>query len=264
MKLATILLAASVLTACGGGADGPVAIAKPNILQQLQVAKPVKMAALQGANGKAIWLYQALYGKAPSNAMLVSYVNQIGTSDGSTWADAMAADLKAMSNADLAALVLNNISVAPATLNTTATFGTGQQAYDALKSALTDYFNWTGITRRGTVVLQLATIIAGMEGETQFGVYGNAAVAFNKQSTANLNYAVVATNQQSAKVAVPYAVYKISYENKNASYVVPLTFPASASAGQGQPAPLATGQADFFQNGKITVFTANINYLGTL
>ena len=204
MKLTASVFAAVAVfvTACGGGADVPISAAQPNILQQLQAAKPTKMAALQGTNGIAINLYQALYGKAPSNPMLVGYVNQIGTSDSYAWANGMAASFSSMSNSDFSTMVLNNISITPTSLNLTATFGTSAKAYNALQSALADYFNAAGLAQRGTVVLQLATILAGMENETQFGVYGNAAIAFNKQTAANNSYSSNAANAVSATVPV--------------------------------------------------------------
>ncbi len=177
-----------LIPGCGGGGSASPSLAKPNLLDQLRTVTPTRKAALTGANGIAIMLYQALYGKAPSYPMLVDYTRQIGAGDGFAWADAMAADLSSKSNADFSTLVLNNINVTATTLNATAAFGTSLQAYNALQAALADYLNSAGFARRGTVVMQLTEIFAGMENETTFGVYGNAAIAFNNQVTANFTY----------------------------------------------------------------------------
>jgi hypothetical protein len=250
---------AALLAACGGGSDVSVASATPNMFEQMLSPKAVKLAAQQGANGQAIMLYQALYGKAPSNPMLTSYVSQIGTSDGAAWADALAANFSALSNSDFATLVLNNISITPSSLNATAAFGSSQQAYEALQRAMSDYLNWVGIGRRGTVALQVATIIAGMENETQFGVYGNAAIAFNSQSAANLAYAADVTHTTANSVAVPILVQATSYLNAKNLNIPAQKLPQfpngvdPVKGAYGEYVATAVAYGDFFQTGQMSM-----------
>ena len=153
----------------------------------------------------AIHTYQALYGQAPGYAQLSGYRNQIGTSNGFVWAASMVAvaPFNGMSDSDFSTLILNNMSITPTSLTTTALFGTGRQAYDALQAALADYLRAAGIANRGTVVVQMAELLSNMEGETTFGVYGTAATSFNKQSSANHAYSTNAANTVASAVVPP-------------------------------------------------------------
>jgi len=180
-RIISLLLCLFVLAGCGGG-DLPVAAITASGPQ------PTRAAAITGGQGVAIRVYQALYGQAPSNAQLSSFVSQIGSGNGFAWANSMSTSFNNLSDAALSTLVLNNISITPTSLTSTTAFGTSLQAYTALQGALADYFGWVGVSNRGIVIAQLSELLSNSEIDTQFGVYGNAAVAFNQQASANLSY----------------------------------------------------------------------------
>ena len=178
-----------VMIGCGGG---EILQIESDVAPIIKAAapKPVKKAtSVTGANKIAIHTYQALYGQAPSNAMLIGFVNQIGTSDGFAWAASMIDSFKAMSDSDFSTLVLKNLGITPTSLTTSTidTSVTGAIAYAAIQGALRDYFAWTGVQSRGTVVIQLSEIVSNLESAD---VYGAAAIAFNGQTTRNFRYSV--------------------------------------------------------------------------
>ena len=162
-----------------------------------------KASTVFGSAEIAIHTYQALYGQAPGYTQLSGFMNQIGTSNGFTWANATVAPFNGLSDAAFSTLVLNNINVTPTSLTSTTLFGTGRQAYDALQVALADYLRAAGIANRGTVVVQLSEIISNFEGETTFGVYGAAATSFNKQVSANRDYSTNTANTVASVVVPP-------------------------------------------------------------
>ena len=200
MKFLAIFFCSLALIACGGGVgDLPVAAIKA-------VPQPVRAASVvTGGNKVAVHVYQALYGQAPSNVQLSSFLAQIGTGDGFTWASSIASNFNNLSDSALSTLVLNNINITPTSLTATATFGTSLQAYTALQRALADYFGSVGIGNRGIVIVQLAEIMSNLEVDTQFGVYGGAAIAFNKQVAANYTYGSNAANLAAAAVPLSTA-----------------------------------------------------------
>ena len=110
MKLLAILLSSLVLVACGGGTglNGslPVPAIKTTVL-------PVKKAAtVTGGNAVVIHMYQALYGMAPSNALLLDYAFQ-ANNDASLFVKNLTDRFASTSHADLAKLVLDNLGVTP-------------------------------------------------------------------------------------------------------------------------------------------------------
>ena len=192
----SLTLAAILLAACGGGEQPPIATITANRPQA------VRAASVGGGQRLAIRVYQALYGQAPGNAQLSDFHSQIGTGNGFTWANSVASSFNNLSNTALSTLVLNNISITPTSLASTAAFGTSLKAYTALQGALADYFGWAGMDSRGIVIVQLSEIISNLEIDTQFGVYGNAAATFNRQTSANLNYSSNPANIISATLAL--------------------------------------------------------------
>jgi hypothetical protein len=148
-------------------------------------------------------VHQALYGKAQGSAVFNDSLTKVAPS-GSVldWVKAEASGLSALSDSAFTTLVLNNMSITNTSLIATATFGTSQQAYDTLQQAMTIYLGWVGSANRGIVAAQVATIIAGFEGETIYGVYGAAATAFNKQVASDLAHSVN-TQNTSEVVVVP-------------------------------------------------------------
>ena len=203
MKFFALVLSLLLLGSCGGG-DTQVVAATPIKSLNAIFPHPVRNAStVSGSAEIAIHAYQALYGQAPNYTQLNDYRNQIGTSDGFTWANAIAASFSGMSDSAFSTLVLNNINVTPTSLTSTSLFGTGRQAYDALQVALADYLRAAGIANRGTVVVQLSEIISNLEGDTTFGVYGAAATSFNKQVSANRDYSTNAANTVASVVVPP-------------------------------------------------------------
>ena len=74
----------AALVACGGGIDSVAVPTVPVI--KASVPMPVKKAStVTGGSGVAIHMYQALYGMAPSNALLIDYAFQ-ANNDASTFA----------------------------------------------------------------------------------------------------------------------------------------------------------------------------------
>ena len=194
LKILVVTLCSALMVACGGGAE-PTSVMSPfNIISMPKRAVAMTAVAMTAQGGTAIQVYQSLYGKAPSNTQLESFVAQIGTAGDFAWANAMADDLKLLSDSAFATRVLNNMSITETSLIATPAFGSSKQAYESLQQALTGYLSMAETANRGTVVTQLAQIIASFEGETKFGVYGRAAGAFNKQVAANFSYASSTTN----------------------------------------------------------------------
>ena len=148
-------------------------------------------------------VHQALYGKAQGSAVFNESLAKVSPS-GSTldWVKAEASGLSALSDSAFTTLVLNNMSINNTSLTATTAFGTAQQAYDTLQQAMTGYLGVVGSANRGIVTAQVATIIAGFEGETIYGVYGAAATAFNRQVATDLAHNIN-TQNTSEIVAVP-------------------------------------------------------------
>ena len=196
MRFLAALFCSVILCACGGG-DPPIAAITASTPQPVRAAS-----VLTGGNRVAVHVYQALYGQAPSNVQLSSFLAQIGSGDGFAWANSMASSFSNLSNTALSTLVLNNVSITATSLTGTATFGTPLQAYSSLQGALADYFGSVGVGNRGIVIVQLSEIISNLEVDTQFGVYGGAAIAFNKQVDANYTYSSNAANLVAAAVSL--------------------------------------------------------------
>ena len=197
MKYVIAVFCAVLLAACGGG-ESPGSTASTPL--PFRLASPVS-----GDPEVALHLYQALYGKAPGYAQLNTFKSQIASNGAVAWANSTASGLSNMSNTEFAALVLNNISITATSLTGTAQFGTPQQAYEGLLGAFVEYLNYVGIANRGVVAAQLAEIISNLEVDTQFGVYGPAAVALNKQIAVNSTYSSNSANTVAADLSTPTA-----------------------------------------------------------
>ena len=175
-----LLLAVATIAACGGGTEPIASPPTPSI--KANVPAPAKKAStVTGGSGVAIHMYQALYGMAPSNALLVDYAFQSDT-DAPTFAKNLTDRFAATSHADLAKLVLDNLGVTPATVP--AVNGKGESEYALLLDAMTQIF---GVypTMRGQVLLNLTNLFAGLEGDA---TYGAAAISYNDQASSNLAY----------------------------------------------------------------------------
>ncbi len=130
-----------------------------------------------GAAYAVIALNRAFNDESPANAVFQNQVAvaQADAANGfANFAKAFSASFAGLSNADLAAKVMGNLGLLP---------------NDALQAALVDYLNGPGASNRGLVVLQLATILTGLEnaGGNQ-SVYNAAAAAWNSEVTNAFTY----------------------------------------------------------------------------
>lgn len=189
MKLFAIALLSLVLVACGGGdVHDPVAPAG--------VPSPTaKAAKLSGGAGVAVHMYQALYGKAPSYALMADYSAQ-ATSNASAFAINLTSAFASTSHAALAKLVLDNLGVTATTVK--AVNSKGESEYTLLLDAVQQLF---GVypTLRGQVILNMTNLLADLEADA---TYGAAAIAYNNQAAANQTYALNVANTSPSVVAV--------------------------------------------------------------
>ena len=189
MKLVAAILSSLILAACGGGDETRVASVKTS------VPHPVANAAtVTGASGVAVHLYQALYGAAPSNAMLLDYTTQ-AAADPSAFARNLANNFASTSSTALAKLVLDNLHVTAATV--TAVNGQGQSEYAILLDALGQMFTFYGADARGQIILNATNLLAGLESDATYGV---TAVSYNNQTSANYAYSSNPANTVAAAV----------------------------------------------------------------
>lgn len=186
--LASIGAATCFLAACGGGSE-PAASLKTT------VPRPVlKVATVSGGNGVAVHMYQALYGKAPSNAMLMDYAAQ-AAADPSAFAKNLESIFANTSHAALAKQVLDNLGVTAATVP--AVNSSGQSEYAILLDAVQTIFS-VYPTMRGQVILNMTNLLAGLEAD---GTYGAAALGYNNQAAVNLTYSSNTANTIPAVVS---------------------------------------------------------------
>ena len=186
MKLLAILLSSLLLVACGGGNEPITSPPTPSI--QASVASPVKKATtVTGGNAVVIHMYQALYGMAPSNALLVDYAFQ-ANNDASTFAKNLTDRFATTSHADLAKLVLDNLGVTPTSVP--AMNAKSESEYSLLLDAVKQLFG-AYPTMRGQIILNMTNLLTGLESDT---TYGKSALVYNNQTSGNFDYASKATS----------------------------------------------------------------------
>ena len=177
----------TTLAACGGGTEiASILPIKPVIT--VAAPTPVKKATtVTGGNAVVIHMYQALYGMAPSNALLVDYAFQ-ANNDASTFVKNLTDRFAATSHADLAKLVLDNLGVTPTSVPAINAKGESEYAIllDAVKQIFVVY-----PTMRGQVILNMTNLLAGLESDA---TYGAAATMYNGQAKSNLAYSSNAAN----------------------------------------------------------------------
>ncbi len=190
MKLLYVAFTSIALVACGGGdpQDSAVPIVAPHAV--VKATKPTGGAAI------ALHLYQALYGRAPSYALMTEYTAQ-ATSDASVFAQNLAAAFASTSNTVLAKLVLDNLGVTAATVK--AVNSKGESEYALLLAAVEQIFG-AYPTMRAQVILNMTNLFEGLEADV---TYGGAAVTYNNQAAANHTYATNAANTSPSTVAGP-------------------------------------------------------------
>jgi len=171
----------TTLAACGGGTEiASILSTKPVI--RAAVPTPVKKATtVTGGNAVVIHMYQALYGMAPSNALLFDYAFQ-ANNDASTFVKNLTDRFATTSHADLAKLVLGNLGVTA--ISVPAVNASGQSEYVLLLDAVQQIFG-AFPTMRGQVILNMTNLLAGLEGDA---TYGAAAAFYNGQAKSNLAY----------------------------------------------------------------------------
>lgn len=163
-----------------------------------------------GASATVSALNRAFTDTSPSTAVFSNQVNRITGPNGANgvgeqaFANEFGASFASLSNAELSKKVLTNMGILPTTDTSVA----------ALEQALTDYFAAFGTQTkgangqvsadsRGFIVLQLATILSGLENATgSQSVYAAAATAWNNEVTASYTYSVSGNANPSAPGAL--------------------------------------------------------------
>ena len=201
-----LLLVVVAVSACGGGTEPSASPVVPSL--KASVPSPAKKAStVTGGNAVAIHMYQALYGMAPSNALLLDYASQ-ANNDASLFAKNLADRFTTTSHADLAKLVLDNLGVTPTTV--AAINAKGESEYALLLDAVKQIFG-AFPTMRGQVILNMTNLLAALESDI---TYGKAAGVYNGQAKANLAYSSNTANggtKASVSMDVACSVQKNSY-----------------------------------------------------
>ena len=166
---------------------------------------------ISGSSAVAIQVYQALYGRAPSNALLNSYIAQANANPQQTSAQAasalandLASGFSTTTNAALALQVLNNVNITATTVNAAS--------YATLLSALEAAFLGFGPASRGQIILNLTNLLAKLEGDATYGV---AATGFNNQAYANFVYGSNGANTSPSVVAVTLSTFNLTVGTDN-------------------------------------------------
>ena len=215
---------AAALVACGGGTE-PFASPPVAAIKATAPAPAKKATTVTGGNAVVIHLYQALYGMAPSNALLIDYGFQ-ATNDASLFAKNLTDRFTTTSHADLAKLVLDNLGVTPTSVPAINAKGESEYAIllDAVKQIFAVY-----PTMRGQVILNMTNLLAGLESDI---TYGKSATAFSAQANANAAYSLSDASSSSAlsssqEVACTYARPQT------------ITYPPEYSGAFSLPTPIA-------------------------
>jgi serine protease len=143
--------------------------------------------SMGSAQTAVIRLNQAFYGSAPSNArfqQLVAQLNADPAGGASTVATSMAAEFRNLPDSGLALMVLNNLKITPATVQT-------PNSYDILLSALGQLFQAYGPASRGQIVLNVVNLLGNLEADPTWGL---GARLFANQTSANFSYASLSSN----------------------------------------------------------------------
>ena len=196
-----LLLVVVAVSACGGGTEPSASPVVPSL--KANVPSPAKKAStVTGGNAIAIHMYQALYGMAPSNALLLDYASQ-ANNDASLFAKTLADRFTTTSHADLAKLVLDNLGVTPTTVP--AINAKGESEYALLLDAVKQIFG-AFPTMRGQVILNMTDLLTGLESDS---TYGAAALGYNNQTVANFGHSTDPAHTVAAAVAPSLVVLTI-------------------------------------------------------
>ena len=180
MKFLAIPLISLALIACGGGTE-PFASPPIGAIKAAAPSPVKKATTITGGNAVVIHLYQALYGMAPSNALLVDYAFQ-SNNDASLFARNLTDRFATTNHADLAKLVLDNLRVTATTVP--AINAKGESEYALLLDAVKQLFS-AYPTMRGQVILNMTNLLGGLESDVTYGV---SARSYNSEAEANFLY----------------------------------------------------------------------------
>ena len=137
--------------------------------------------SIYGAEYAVSVLNRAFNNASPSNAVFKNQVATAGATEATQYQFAanFAKNFISTSDAALATQVLTNMGVLPSTV----------AEVQALEAALADFFGTVSKEDRGIVVLQLGTILSGLEtAEGELAVYADAAKAWNKEVEQSYTY----------------------------------------------------------------------------
>ena len=143
-----------------------------------------------------VFMQQALFGQAASNAVYTVGVTEASAS-ASGYAISLGSNFSGTADSALSTLVLKNLGVTSTTI--------ASATYTALEAALTSAFA-ANPTARGAVVLNVAKLLSGLEGNA---IYGTVATTFNTTVVSNLTYSSTSTNT-AALAVVPGTVAAVA------------------------------------------------------
>ncbi len=199
----TLISATLALTACGGGNE-PAAPSLQTPPAQAAAPRPTMQASSNGPRisgnvATAVYVFQALYGQAPSYPQILTYTTQAAT-NGPAFAASLVSSYAQTSDANLALLLLNNLGITASTV--TAVNAQGQSEYAILLDALKQLLAYYGPAWRGQIIYNSVNLLAGLETDA---TYGGASITFNNQALANYGYSTNATSTNPATVPVATA-----------------------------------------------------------
>jgi hypothetical protein len=126
----------------------------------------------------ALSVFRAYYGRAPNSTEYRAIELNVGSSSVEAYSIGVDANFAAVSSSSLSTTVLGDLGISPFTLG-----GSDPTAsYNALQVALGEYFA-AYPSARGKVVMQLTSILEGLQGDA---VYGAAARGFEARVDADL------------------------------------------------------------------------------
>ncbi len=195
VRHSALVAATVVLSACGGGSEPPNAVLQAPIAHASAVRPAMQATRITGSVATAVRVFQALYGQAPSHDQLVAYTTQ--AANGPVFAASLVSSFANTSDANLALLVLKNLSITASTVP--AVNRQGQSEYALLLDALGQYFAANGPAARGQIIIDVINILVGLESDA---TYGGAAITYNNQILANYSYGTDPSSTSAAVVPV--------------------------------------------------------------
>lgn len=175
---------------------------------------------ISGNVATAVYIFQALYGQAPSYPQLLTYTTQ--AANGPTFAASLVSSYAQTSDANLALLLLNNLGITASSVP--AVNAQGQSEYAILLDALKQLLAYYGPAWRGQIIYNSVNLLAGLESDA---TYGGVAITFNNQALANYSYSTNATS--TSPTAIPVATANAG-SSRSVLTSASVTLDASASS----------------------------------